>query len=140
MIVSATDEGGRMGQGDSARRRGERGESKLGCIFWTAALVVGVIVAWVAVPVKVKSSELHDFMIDQATNAAHVRSAAALEKRVLTRAKELDLPLTAKNLTVQRTEARVKMNAEYTVTLEFPFGITYDWDFRHVVDRPIFFY
>lgn len=121
-------------------RRGERGEGKIGCIFWTAALIVGIVVAWVAVPVKIKTSELHDFMIDQATNASQTRSGEALKKRILARAKELDLPVTAKNLTVVRSEARVRMTADYTVTLEFPFGLSYDWHFEHEVDRPIFYY
>jgi len=129
-----------MGHGETARRRGERGEGKIGCIFWTAALIVGIVVAWVAVPVKVKTAELHDFMIDQATDAGRTRSGEAIKKRVLARAKELDLPVTSKNLTVNRSEARVRMDADYTVTLEFPFGITYDWRFQHEVDRPIFYY
>ena len=129
-----------MGRGETARRRGERGEGKIGCIFWTAVLVVGIVIAWVAIPVKVKTSELHDFMIDQATNASRFRSAESLEKRVLARARELDLPLTSKSLTVQRNDARVRMEADYTVTLEFPFGVTYDWRFHHEVDRPIFYY
>jgi len=129
-----------MGRGETARRRGERGESRIGCIFWSAALIVGIVVAWVAVPVKVKTSELHDFMIDQATNASRFRTAESLKKRVLARARELDLPVTSKNLTVRRSDARVRMEADYTVTLEFPFDITYDWRFQHEVDRPIFYY
>jgi hypothetical protein len=120
--------------------RAQRGDSKLGCILWLALVVAGALVAWEAVPVKVRSAELHDHMIDMAIFATRERSSEAIAKNVLAKAKELELPLTAKNLQVQRTESRIKLIADYTVVLEFPFGITYDWEFHHEVDRPIFYY
>jgi len=118
----------------------ERGDSKIGCILWLAVVVAGALVAWEAVPVKVKSAELHDHMADMAIVATRQRSSEAIKKNVLAKAKDLDLPLTAKNLEVERTESRIKLSADYTVVLEFPFGMTYDWDFHHEVDRPIFYY
>lgn len=118
----------------------ERGDSKLGCILWLALVVAGALIAWEAIPVKVKSAELHDHMADMAIYATRERNADAIEKNVLAKAKDLGLPLTAKNLEVQRTESRIMLEADYTVVLEFPFGLTYDWKFHHEVDRPIFYY
>ena len=118
----------------------QRGDSKLGCIFWLALVVAGALIAWEAVPVKVRSAELHDHMTDMAIYATRERSSEAIRKNVLAKATELELPLTAKNLQVERNEARIKLVADYTVVLEFPFGITYDWKFHHEVDRPIFYY
>lgn len=120
--------------------RVERGDSKLGCIFWLALAIAAVLIAWEAVPVKVRSAELHDHMADMAIVATRERNSEAIKKNVLAKAKDLDLPLTAKNLEVERTESRIKLDAEYTVVLEFPFGFTYDWNFHHEVDRPIFYY
>lgn len=120
--------------------RAERGDSKLGCIFWLALVIAAALIAWEAVPVKVRSAELHDHMTDMALVATRERSSEAIKKNVLAKAKDLDLPLTAKNLEVERSESRIKLEAEYTVVLEFPFGLTYDWEFHHQVDRPIFYY
>ena len=117
-----------------------RGDSKLGCIFWLALVFVGLLIAWKAVPVKVKSAELHDHMADMAVFATRERSSEAIKKNVLVKAKELGLPLDAKNLQVSRDESRIRLVADYTVVLEFPFGMTYDWEFHHEVDRPIFYY
>ena len=116
------------------------GESKIGCIFWLAVVVVGGWIAWTAVPVKVKSAELHDHMADMAIFATRERNPEVIKKNVLTKAKELDLPLAAKDLEVKRDESRIRLVADYTVVLEFPFGLTYDWQFHHEVDRPIFYY
>ena len=120
--------------------RAARGDSKLGCIFWLALILVGALVAWKAIPVKVKSAELHDHMTDMAVFATRERSSEAIKKNVLAKAKDLGLPLNQKNLEVSRSESRIRLVADYTVVLEFPFGITYDWKFHHEVDRPIFYY
>jgi hypothetical protein len=120
--------------------RAVRGDSKLGCIFWLALIIVGALIAWQAIPVKVKSAELHDHMADMAVFATRERSSEAIKKNVLAKAKELGLPLDQKNLQVSRNESRIRLVADYTVVLEFPFGITYDWEFHHEVDRPIFYY
>lgn len=117
-----------------------RGDSKLGCIFWLAVLIAGALIAWEAVPVKVRTAELHDFMTDMAIYATRERSSEAIKKRVLAKATELELPLDPKRLTVERDEATIRLEADYTVVLDFPFGLTYDWQFHHEVDRPIFYY
>lgn len=117
----------------------EAGEGRLGCIIWSLALVAVIVVAWQMVPVKVRTAELQDYMIDEA-NFASRRTAERIKTRVLERADELDLPVTAKNLTVSKERERIRMHTEYTVVVEFPFGFTYDWDFEHDVDRPIFYY
>jgi hypothetical protein len=120
--------------------RAVRGDSKLGCIFWLALIIVGALIAWQAIPVKVKTAELHDHMTDMAVLATRERSSEAIKKNVLAKAKELGLPLDQKSLQVSRSESRIRLVADYTVVLEFPFGITYDWEFHHEVDRPIFYY
>lgn len=120
--------------------RAVRGDSKLGCIFWLALILVGALIAWEAIPVKVRTAELHDHMADMAVFATRERSSEAIKKNVLAKARELGLPLQAKNLEVTRSDSRIRLVADYTVVLEFPFGVDYDWKFHHEVDRPIFYY
>jgi len=121
------------------RRRGEAGEGRIGCIFWALVLVVGITIAWQMVPVKIKTSELYDYMVDQAAFAS-ARSADGIKKRILSKANDLQLPVGPKNLTVSKESERIRMHTEYTVVVKFPFGFTYNWDFVHDVDRPIFYY
>ena len=118
------------------RHRGQRGEGKLGCILWSLVLLVGAMIAWKAIPVKVASSELYDFMVEQAKWAGHT-PPATLKQYILDRAKELDIPLDPKNVSVERVRDRIRMRAYYVVPLEFP-GYVYDWEFDLQVDRAVF--
>ncbi len=121
-------------------KRSERGDSKLGCLLWTVVLLVGAAIAWVAIPVKVRTADFHDFMTDQAVYATRVRSSDLIKKHILKKAQELQIPIDPKHLKVVRSESRIKIDADYTVPLEFPFGWTYQWHFHHEVDRPLFYY
>jgi hypothetical protein len=121
-------------------RRAERGEGNLGCVFWSVLLVIAVVVAWKMVPVKIKSAELYDFMVDQAGIATHATNTEdAVKRRILAKARELDLPLKADDVKVERIGDRIRMRARYTVDVRFP-GYTYRWDFDHEVDRPLFIF
>ena len=57
--------------------------------------------------------------------------------RILAKARELDLPVDPKRVSVERRGARIVLKASYTVPVEFPF-YTYNWKFDVVVDRPVF--
>lgn len=119
------------------RRIAERGEGNLGCIVWLLVLGLAVLIAWKAIPVKMASAELYDYM-DEVARATGVNTTAEeVSKAILQRAADLHLPLTKENLKVVRDGDRLMMRAEYTVPVEFP-GYTYQWHFVHEMDRPIF--
>ncbi len=120
------------------RRTGQRGEGNLGCILWLIVLAVAIGFSWKAVPVKIASAELYDYMVEQA-KFAHNAKPDTIKKRVLFKAKELKLPLDQKNLKVERVGDRIRMNAEYTVPVEYP-GYTWNWKFEHNVDRGIYYF
>jgi len=119
------------------RRIAERGEGNLGCILWLLVLALAVMIAWKAIPVKVASAELYDFMDEVARSAGVNTTAEDVKKAILVRAVELKLPLDKDHVTVKREGDRLLMRAEYTVPVEFP-GYTYQWHFVHELDRPIF--
>jgi len=116
--------------------RGQAGDSKIGCILWLLLLAAGVLVAWKAIPVKIATSELYDFMVEQAKWAGNT-PADVIQKRIFSKGAELDLPLDVKQVTVEKPGDKVKMRAAFTVPLEFP-GYTYEWKFDLQVDRPIY--
>lgn len=119
------------------RRIAERGEGNLGCILWILVLGIAVLITWKAVPVKIASAELYDYMEDLARSAGVNTTAEEVKKAILKRAEDLKLPLDKDHVMVERNGDRIRMRAEYTVPVEFP-GYTYNWHFVHELDRPIF--
>jgi hypothetical protein len=118
-------------------RRSERGEGNLGCILWLLALGLAVLIAWKAVPVKLQSTELYDYMDELAKFSAAQVPPDQLKKRILDRAAQLQIPLRKEDVRVQRNGDRIYMEVEYTIPVEFP-GYTYQWNFHQKLDRPIF--
>ena len=108
------------------QRQRQAGDGKLGCILWSLLLIAGVMVAWKAVPVKIATSELYDFMVEQAKWAGNT-PPEVLQKRIVSKANELNLPVDPKLVTAERPGDRIRMKAVFTVPLEFP-GYTYEWD------------
>jgi len=118
--------------------RRHSGEGRIGCILWAAVVAIGGLIAWKAIPVKIAASELQDFMVEQAKFAANA-SAETIQGRILNKADEVELPLEKKGVKVTKGGGRIRMEAQFTVPLEFP-GYVYYWDFDLQVDRPIFIF
>jgi hypothetical protein len=118
-------------------RRSERGEGNLGCILWLLALGLALLIAWKAVPVKIQSTEMYDYMDELAKFSAAQVPPDQLKKRILERAAQLQIPLTKDNIRVERNGDRIYMEIKYTIPVEFP-GYTYLWNFHQKLDRPIF--
>lgn len=125
--------------GSQRRSKAQRGEGKIGCLFWTLLLVAAAVVAWEMVPIKIRSSQLYDFMIDQAAVATYNRSEEAIKKRILRKARDLDIPLDKDHLLVKRVGDSIQMRATYTIPVEFP-GYTYDWHFKHEIQRELYIF
>ncbi len=121
-----------------SRRAAERGEGNFGCILWVAALGLAVLIAVKMVPVKIASSQLFDFMEEQAKFAATV-PPENLAKGIVNKAKELELPLAKEDVHVERIGDNIRMRAVFTVPVEFP-GYTYLWHFDQQVNRPIYIF
>jgi hypothetical protein len=121
-----------------SRRFGERGEGNLGCVLWLLVLGLAVLIAVKMIPVKIASSQLYDYMEEQAKFAGSA-SPENLAKGILGKAKELELPLGKDDLKVERVGDNIRMHADFTVPVEFP-GYTYMWHFDHEVNRPIFIF
>lgn len=118
------------------RKLGPRGEGRLGCFLWLLVVGVAVMIAVKAVPVKLTDVEFGDYIEEQAQFSTR-DSGEAIRKRILKRAKELDIPLEAKKVVVNKSSSRVQISCSYTVTLDFGF-YQHDWLFEHEIDRPVF--
>jgi hypothetical protein len=115
-----------------------RGAIKIGCILWLVVLAVLAHGAYVIIPVKVKTSTFYDFMQEEAAFGS-IRDIKQLEKELIAKAKELDVPVNEDNLTIKRTRENILIEAHYSITLEFFSGWKkYVWKFDQVVNRPTF--
>jgi hypothetical protein len=114
----------------------QRGGVKLETVVWLTVMVIVAMICWKAVPVKIATAEFYDHMEEQAKWAANA-SNEAIKKEILRKAQELQLPITDKMVKVTREGDNIRMKADYTIPLEFPF-YTYNWDFHHEIFRPVF--
>ena len=112
------------------------GQGKLGCVLWLLVLLAVIGIAAKLIPIKIKSAEFHDYIEEQVMFAGRA-TTETLRKRIMGRAKDLEIPLNKKNLVIERLGGRIKIRATYTIPVELP-GYTYDWDFEHIIDRPVF--
>ena len=92
-------------------------------------------IAWKAVPVKTATSALYDYMVEQAKWAGDT-PAEVLEKRIVSKANELNIPIDPRFVKVARPAGKIHISASFTVPIEFP-GYTYNWDFDLDVERPV---
>src|SRR5690349_17102817 len=102
-----------------SRNRRERGEGQFGCLIGLILLLIAGVVAYKMIPVKVKSAEMRDAVIDEAKSAGrHPNAAMAgiIAKNLLNKAEQLELPVAEKDVKVTRTPNNyVRIEVTYTV-------------------------
>ena len=119
-------------------KRGARGEGRVGCVIWLG--IVGLVAYGLlkVVPVKVANSSFDDFLTEQASFGS-IKSVKQIESEILSKAKDLEVPVTKDNLTITKTREKITIEAHYEVTIEF-FGGSYKyvWKRDPIVERPLF--
>jgi len=120
------------------RRRAERGKTSFGCIVWVVIVALVSYFLYKVVPVKVATSTFHDVMTEQASFGS-IKGVPQIEYEILRRAQELEIPVTKENLKITKVRESIKIEAHYTITIDF-FGGAYKyvWKFDPVVERPLF--
>jgi hypothetical protein len=120
------------------RIRAVRGNGKIGCIIWLGIIALLGYLLFKIVPVKVASSRFEDFMNEEASFGS-IKTASQIEKEVLARARELQIPVTKENLTLRKSKDYITIEAHYEIVVDF-FGGAYHyvWKFDPVAKRPLF--
>ncbi len=119
-------------------RRAQRGKGSVGCIIWLAIVAILGYALVKIVPVKVASSKFEDFLSEEASFGS-IKSITQIEKEILAKARDLNIPVTKDNLSVVRTREAVTVEAHYQLVIDF-FGGAYKyvWKFDPVIRRPTF--
>ncbi len=92
------------------RRERQHGGASIGAVIWILLFVGLVMVSKEMIPVKIRTSQLEDFMIELAKFSTS-EPDEKLQKRILEKAEELQLPLVKDDVTVTKSSGRVRMRA-----------------------------
>ena len=116
----------------------ERGEGRLGTVMGVLVLAVFIYLGVKVVPVMINVYEFRDSIEEQARFAAMPRHDDDLIKTsILHKARELDLPVGAKDVQVSRTPSRIDIRVKYTIPIETPV-YTYHWSLDESLSAPLF--
>lgn len=118
--------------------RGEEGEGRTGTFIALIVLAVGIYLGFKFVPVMINAYAFRDYLDEEARFAGLPHHDNEMVKNnILHKAKELDLPILAKNVTVERSSSRIDIKADYTVPVVTPV-YTYNWQFHEALSLPLF--
>ena len=118
------------------RARNDAGGGKVGTIFFLLLVAAGVYFGLQFIPVLVDTYSFKDSMSEEAKFASS-RSDEAIQNNLLRRARELDLPINAKQIKITRNAGRIIIKADYTVEVE-TILFTYPWHFQEQTIREMF--
>lgn len=118
-------------------RSGERGEGRFGTLVGVCVLGLAIYLGVKVVPVMVNVYAFRDYIEEQARFAALAKRDEDVKNRVLQKARELELPIGAKNVQVLRSQTHFDITVKYVVPIETPV-YTYNWSLSEAVRAPLF--
>jgi hypothetical protein len=118
------------------RFRGQRGEGQFGCVIGLILLLAGIFVAYKMIPIKVKAAELRQEVVDEAKSAG-THGDDRIRAAILAKAQQQGLPVSEGDIKISRAGNNITVDVQYVVPVEFP-GFTYQWQFHHHAENPIF--
>jgi hypothetical protein len=117
--------------------RRQRGEGRIGFFIALVACAVLVFVGVRVVPVRVTAYEFREFIRQETRSAAVTKGDEKVAQRIMSRAEELEIPLTRKNLHVQRTQSEMVIRASYEQPVDLKF-MTYVYRYSSEDRAPLF--
>jgi len=111
------------------RDRGtERGAITIKTLLSFAFLLFVSYLGYKFIPIYVNAYDFDNALKTQAQYSGSFKTNEVIMKELLTKASELQLPITRKDIKIERNKSRITINVEYTVPVKTPF-FTYDWHF-----------
>lgn len=115
----------------------ERGEGRAGTLIGLAVLAITIYLGVKIVPVLVNGYAFRDYLEEEARFAALRSQDDVVRTRIVRKAVELDLPVPAKSVLINRTQSYIDIKVKYVVPIETPV-YTYDMNFDEAVRAPLF--
>jgi hypothetical protein len=109
----------------------------VGLVIGLALVGIAIFLGAKFIPVKVAAYEFRDTIREECRLGAVRSTDAAVRKRIMEKAAELEIPLKGKNLTIQRTPSRMIITARYEQPIDLKVT-TYVYRFDHKEKAPLF--
>lgn len=106
-------------------------------MFGLMVLAVTVYLGFKILPVMINAYAFRDYIETETRFAALRNKDEEVIKRVVRKAEELDLPVTTKNITVNRSQVYFDIKVDYTIPIETPV-YTYNWVFNEQYRATLF--
>lgn len=117
--------------------RSERGQGRIGTVIALALLGIGIYVGAKIIPVRIAAFEFRDFVDQECRYAAVKGSDQEIARRILEKARDLEIPLDKKDLRVARTRSEMIVSYSYVQPIDFKVT-TYNYRFEHKYRAPLF--
>ncbi|HKQ96877.1 MAG TPA: hypothetical protein VJV75_03265 [Candidatus Polarisedimenticolia bacterium] len=115
----------------------ERGEGRLGTLVGLSVLALTIYLGCKIVPVMINAYTFRDYLEQESRFAALRKRDDEVVKRVIQKARELELPVETKAVKVNRSSSRFDISVKYVVPIETPVYI-YNWAFDERFSAPLF--
>lgn len=109
----------------------------MGTLFGVVLLAVTIYLGVKVIPVMINAYAFRDFLETEARYAALRNKDEEVKNRVLRKAQELELPVGAQSILINRTPNRFDIRVKYTIPIETPV-YTYNWPFDESSTAPLF--
>ena len=121
--------------------KSETGKGMLRTLFALALVVGTVYVGMKFIPVRAQAYQFNDAVRDEVVFAGGRRSSDdAIRKNLVEQAQMLGLPVSTGSIKITRPGSKyIKVEVDYTITVELIGGYTYDWSFSPKAEGPLIF-
>lgn len=120
------------------RKRSERGDVPLGCLVGLIVMGIALLIGLKVVPLMVRVGDLESTVQSLADRAGRVEyDNKRIINDILVQASKSDLPVTKKDIKIERTKAYNKIWVKFTVQIDF-IVYTYTWNKEIYENRPTF--
>ena len=120
-----------------SKRTHEEGNGRIGFVFALCLVGCAIFAGSKVIPVRVAAYEFRDFVQQECRHAAVRPDDKDSVKRILSKAKELELPLQRKDLDVSRTMSEMIINASFVKSIDLKLT-TYQYRFDVKERAPLF--
>ncbi len=114
----------------------QRGQGRIGLFIALIVVAAAIFAGSKFIPVYVAAYDLKD-LIRLETQAASLHSDKQVVAIILKKGKELQLPITVKNIEVVRTNAKFSLRVHFVKPLDMAL-FTYQFRFDHKQSAPLF--
>lgn len=119
------------------RTTSERGTVTVKTLISFAVLLFACYIGYKFIPVYIAAYDFDNALKTQAQYSGSMKTNDVIMKELLLKAAELELPITKKELKIERSTSRMTITARYMVPVKTPF-FTYEWHFEEEESAVLF--